>query len=379
LKISIVTPFYHPSLGGVETIVRDTAEELGRRNHEVRVITTIYNNFWEEIANSGVDVINKVEIYRLKPNILRIGYATIMNGIEDTVKKTAPNVVHSHCLHPHLFQMIGLKEKLGFKLVVQLHFPVASGIEGMSGRLAFRIALWRLRMKQSNINAFIVHTNLEKEWLISEGFDERIICKLKYPCIGPMPKGTELKCKFQNKPTILYLGRVTERKGVHILLQALPEVIRYVGDVQVIVAGPADKEYSKKLSVLAERLRIIEHVVFKEPLSQEEKYQYMSHATIFVSPSIKDYTPVTLLEAQALGTPVISTRTGAISEIMKDEETGLLVKLGDPEQLAKAINSLLLNPARRERMGIAAGELVQQEFSLHKTITELEKIYCSIL
>ena len=173
--ITIVTPFYKPSIGGVEYIAYHTAKELVKCGFEVHIITTIYNNMWEKVANPGTTIDENVFVHRLKTIGIKVGYATIMKGLKKLLWKIKPNIVHCHNLHPHLFQTIKWREELDYKLVAQLHYPIATGMDNLSARLLYRIAMRKLVQRQRRIDVFIAHTNMEKQWLINEGIKEKKI------------------------------------------------------------------------------------------------------------------------------------------------------------------------------------------------------------
>jgi glycosyltransferase involved in cell wall biosynthesis len=99
----------------------------------------------------------------------------------------------------------------------------------------------------------------------------------------------------------------------------------------------------------------------------------MTHK-VLVLPSLGDFTPGVLLEGQALGTPVIATRVGAVPEIMVDGETGILVRPGDAAELAKAITTLLPDYDLRRKMSIRA-EGFSKNFLPGTTIRRLEAVY----
>ena len=168
---------------------------------------------------------------------------------------------------------------------------------------------------------------------------------------------------------------MTERKGLHILLEALSLVINTYKDLTLLIAGHRNQKYFEKLVIIVQKLRLENNVKFLPLLSEIEKSTLMRNCKIFIVPSIKDYTPVTLIEAQALGKPVISTNTGAIPEIVKNNETGLLVKPEDPESLALAIKRLLFNEEERLVMGNKAKDWISQNFSLSDVVNKLEKLY----
>lgn len=379
MKIIIISPFYFPSMGGVEAIVKQTADELARRKNKVAVITTNYSNSWVKLSEPNVSEENGVTVHRLKPRI-KLGFASFMDHLTDVILKEKPDIVHCHNLHPHLFQAINVKSDCQFKLVAQMHYPAATGIDGLGAKLAYPIVTSLLRRRQLKVDAFIVHTNLEKNWLIDEGFAESKIHKLNYPCVSSrlLKDVNSIKRKdsvFPKKPDLLYIGRIARRKGLHIFLQALPSIINNFKDLTVVVAGPTDQKYYKELLSLAAKLTLGENVFFSQALSEEAKYSVMNECKIFVVPSIKDYTPVTLIEAQALGKPVISTLTGAIPEIVQDNLTGLLVEPENPLALAKAIERLLSSKEERDFMGKSSLQWIQQNFLLDEVIDKLYTIY----
>lgn len=379
MRVAIIAPFYPPSIGGVEAIARDTAEGLACRGHEVSIMTTTCDNAWVKISDSGIEVRNKVIVHRLKPSLLTIGYATLMKNLRKRLEKFNPDIVHSHSLHPHLFQAIKWKLNFGYKLVAQLHYPEVTGIDHLSAKLTYPLVIRYLVMQQGEVDAFIVHTCAEERWLIAKGVDSQRVFKVNYPCVPSKllsyNSNSAYKPKFAARHTLLYIGRITWRKGVHVFLQALQDLLNEVKNVVAIIAGPRDEKYYKMLLKLVDELNLNDHVVFKQPLSEYDKYQYMSSCMVFVSPSIKDIHPITLVEAQALGKPVVSTSVGAIPEIVKNEETGLLVEPENPKQLAEAIKRLILSENERRVMGSRARGWVKENFLLEATVDRLETIY----
>ncbi|MGQ9468449.1 MAG: glycosyltransferase family 4 protein, partial [Nitrososphaerales archaeon] len=318
-------------------------------------------------------------VHRLNPSLFRIGYATLMKGLKERLKEFKPDIIHSHNLHPHLFQAVSWKFDLGYKLVAQLHYPEVTGIDHFSAKLSYPLSMKYLIMQQGKIDAFIVHTCAEERWLIDKGVDAQKVFKVNYPCVPSKllrhDSNSVYKLEFTAKHTLLYIGRVTWRKGIHMLLQALPDVVNGVKDIAVIIAGTRDEKYYKMLLKLVDELSLNDYVIFKQALSERDKYEYMSSCTLFVSPSIKDIHPITLVEAQALGKPVISTTVGAIPEIVKNEETGLLVEPENPKQLAKAIKRLVLRENERRIIGAKARQWVKENFLLEATVNRLETIY----
>jgi glycosyltransferase involved in cell wall biosynthesis len=239
----------------------------------------------------------------------------------------------------------------------------------------FKPITYYLRKVQDGVDAFIAHTDFEKRWLKDIGIKESKIYKVRYPCV---PRSLlEKYWERKSGDYILYVGRISWRKGIHNLLSAIS--LTNLNGFKVVIVGPRNERYFKRLLRLAENLKLNDKVVFMDRVSEDKKYELMSGSAFFVSPSIKDYSPVTLLEAQALCKPVVSTKVGAIPEIVLNGETGILVDPSDVEELAKAIKQLLTNEDEREKMGERAKKWVEENFLLEETINRLEEVYSKVM
>jgi len=100
---------------------------------------------------------------------------------------------------------------------------------------------------------------------------------------------------------------------------------------------------------------------------------------IFITTSVSDGTPVSILEAMASGLPCIATNVGGIPEWIENGKTGLLIPPGSPESVAAAILSLAANPALRERLGTAARETVVANGQWRTLMAQAEKDYLALI
>ena len=361
----MISPFYKPSIGGVEYIVYHTARELAKRGYEAHVITTTCDNRWKKIAEPGTTIREGVIAHRLEPSFTKIGYATIMKDLKETLKKIKPNIVHCHNLHPHLFQAMKWKDELKYKLVAQLHFPVATGIDHLSAKLLYRFAMRELVQNQHRIDAFIAHTNIEKQWLVSEGIEESRIHIIRYPCIPDelfnYKPTSDIHDKLGTDIVITYISRIHPRKGQHLLIEASKYLKEELKDFKIYIAGPpSDHKYLQKLRKLVEELDLEKHVMLDlRALLEQEKLDTIATSDIFAFTPILDYTPITILEALALGTPIVTTSVGAILELIRislDQHNALnkLIHVVPPwsQEIAKSILLTLafLNNSLRDRL-----------------------------
>ena len=196
------------------------------------------------------------------------------------------------------------------------------------------------------------------------------------------------------RPLVTFVGRITRQKGLSYLLDAAP-LIDATAQL-VLCTGAADTEAlaaetEQRIGELQGRPGGV--VWIQAMLSPEEVAQLHSHAVAFVCPSIYEPFGLVNVEAMACGAPVVASAVGGIPEIVLDGDTGLLVELsldadGQPSDpsgfsagLAKAINTLVRDPARAAAMGRAARRRVEEHFSwgavAEQTIALYERVVAS--
>jgi glycosyltransferase involved in cell wall biosynthesis len=377
LTIAVVCPYYPwpPSVGGVENTVKTVSVELARRGHEVHVVcSNLGVTPMKKTSDVGVEERDGVIIHSLEPSGLRVGYARFLKDLKKTIKNIQPTVVHSHNLHPHLFQLARWRSEFSYKLVAELHHPAVT-IDTLAGKVAFPFAVWRLRSTHSEIDAFVAHTSLEKTWLIEKGIKPEKVSEIFLP--GVPLEMFSYKSDPSASHNLLFVGRIMRTKGLHILVEAMSNVVSKVKDVSLILAGPENPEYIRSLRSRLLELGLEEYVCFVGPVFGRQKYNLMVKSALFVLPSLREYTPNVLLEAEALGIPVVASRIGAVSEMMVDGETGRLINSGDSAELGEVLGDLLLDDATRAIMAKKAREF-SRRFTLDGAINKLESAYLGL-
>lgn len=378
MRISIICTYYPfpPSVGGVETIVRNVAVELAKRGHEVHIVTSNLDVTTQKpVTELGLEERDGIIVHKLKPSKFKIGYACVLEGLKETLTQIKPDIVHAHNLHPHLFQLAKWKEGFGYRLIAELHYP-AIELDFLIQKLLFPLAIITLKHMSKNVDAFIAHTRIEKEWLINSGIEAQKVYVIRLP--GIPSKLLEFSPPSNPSYDVIYVGRIVQRKGLHILMKALHIVERKVPNVKTTIIGPADNNYLKHLTKLISRLRLRHLVKFRGVVDEIQKYELIRQHKVLVVPSIKDYTPIVIMEAQALGTPVVATKVGAIPEMIINNETGLLAEPGNVEQLAKAIETILTDEGLRIKMSTKAREWARN-FVLENQVDKLEALYEQLL
>jgi glycosyltransferase involved in cell wall biosynthesis len=328
----------------------------------------------KKISDVGVEKRDGVIIHSLEPSRMRVGYAGFLKDLKKTIASIQPTVVLSHNLHPHLFQLAEWRSELSYKLVVELHHPALT-IDTLAGKVAFPLAVMLLRSARRKIDAFVAHTSSEKNWLIEKGIKPEKVSKIFLP--GVPLEMFSYKSDPSASHNLLFVGRIMRTKGLQILVEAMSDVVCRIKDVLLILAGPENPDYGRFLRGRLVELSLEKYVYFVGPVFGEQKYNLMIKSALFVLPSLKEYTPNALLEAEALGIPVVAARIGAVPEMMVDGETGRLFDPGDSAELGEVVGDLLRDDAIRETMGNKAREF-SRKFTLDTAIDKLESVFLGL-
>jgi glycosyltransferase involved in cell wall biosynthesis len=178
-------------------------------------------------------------------------------------------------------------------------------------------------------------------------------------------------------PKIVVVGRLSAEKGHGVLLEALSLLRRDGTDAMVEFAG--DGGYRSDLEAQAVRLGVADRVRFLGGLHPSEIPEHLRRADIFCLPSFSEGLPVSIMEAMAVGIPVVTTYIGGIPELAVNGETALVVPAGSPEHLAAALARLLQDDDLRQRMVREARRRVEALHSLPKNARMLEALFVAAL
>lgn len=172
-------------------------------------------------------------------------------------------------------------------------------------------------------------------------------------------------------PLIVTVGHLTPQKGVKYLLAASTHILREAPNAQILIIGEGPQKH--ELEIMAEKLGVYKKVGFTG--WRDDARDIMAAADVIVLPSLIEGMPYSMLEAMVSGTPVVSTSTGGIPELLVDRETGFLVPPKKPRALSDAIVYLLQNKDIAVQMGVAGRRRVEEQFDLKKTLNGTLDIY----
>jgi glycosyltransferase involved in cell wall biosynthesis len=168
---------------------------------------------------------------------------------------------------------------------------------------------------------------------------------------------------------VVFAGRIVRQKGVAVLIRAAREV-----DGEFVICG--DGRQLKEMRELAREMSVQDRVRFRGWLSSEQLAEEFANASIVVVPSLwPEPFGLVGIEALAAGRPVVATATGGIEDWLDDGVSGICVKPGSVEELARALNELLADPARQRTMGLAGKRAVGERFSPQRHLAAMLDAY----
>ncbi|OGH05867.1 MAG: group 1 glycosyl transferase [Candidatus Levybacteria bacterium RBG_16_35_11] len=225
-----------------------------------------------------------------------------------------------------------------------------------------------------NVDIFIAPSLFLRKKLEEKEFKKRII---HLPNFFDLHKSERIdkeeRVNGGKKNTIVYIGRLSHEKGLITLLNAAKHIGNKGKKIQIniIGAGPLMNELQKKIEI-----EKINNVQFLGYMKHENLYKEIRKSLAVVLPSeCYENNPLAVVEAFALGKPVIGSRRGGIPELVKDYERGLTFEPGNPEDLISKIEYLVDNPDKAEIMGEKARIFVEKELNSEKYYQELMIIY----
>src|SRR5262245_46535920 len=176
-------------------------------------------------------------------------------------------------------------------------------------------------------------------------------------------------------PVVGAVSRLAWKKGVRHLVAATPHILEAAPNARVVIAG--DGPLRAELEAEAETLGVRDHILFLG--SRADTVELMAAFDVFVLPSVVEGMSNALLEAMAVGRPVVATDVGGNPEVAVHGETGLIVAPADPHQLAGAIQKLLDAPELAADMGAAGRRRVLEHYQIDVMTRRIEALYEQLL
>lgn len=305
---------------------------------------------------------------RDRTNLLRVA-PFVMSELLVVARELARggyDLVHSHWLLPQGFVAAIAARLLRVRHVATVH---GSDVFALRGRLL--TALKRFVIRQSDIvtvNSSATRAAVAQICPTAQHV-VRIAMGVSHTQLGEPAGDSPTRERFRRGrgPLLAFVGRLVDEKGVDDLLHAVAHCQDTLSDITALIVG--DGPARVQLEALARRLGIERRICFVGWIPSAQVMQYLSSADIFVGPSRRaangavEGQGLVFIEAMMSGTPVVATASGGIVDVVRHEQTGLLVAERAPQEIARAIIRLVQEPLLAERLKANARALVQSEFT----------------
>jgi phosphatidyl-myo-inositol alpha-mannosyltransferase len=344
MRIGMVCPYSFDVPGGVQSHVLQLAEVLRERGHEVSVLAPAspHVSLPEYVVSAG-----KAIPIPYNGSVARLQFSPAVHGrVRRWLADGNFDVLHLHEPNAPSLSMWALRIAEG-PIVATFHTSTTKSLtlsvfqsllrpwhEKIVGRIAVSDVARRWQMEALGTDAVEIPNGVDVASLASA------------PRLDGYPRAGK---------TVLFLGRYDEpRKGMEVLIEALPRVVERFPDLQVLVVGHGDEdELRTQAGPLAEHMRFLGLV------DDAGKASAMRSADVYCAPNIGGESfGIVLVEAMAAGAPVVASDLDAFRHVLREGEVGRLVPPGDAAGLADGLIETLENDAVRERYAAAGCEVV---------------------
>ncbi|MFI5892744.1 glycosyltransferase [Actinoplanes sp. NPDC051513] len=382
MRIAMISEHASPlGDGGQHTHVADLSAALVELGHEVRVYTRRDDpTVAEEVTTrGGIRVVHVPAgpAHAVPPDLLLPYMGEFARWLEQQWRAGwAPEVVHAHFWTSGLAAVTAARQ-MDIPVVQSFHElgeagatsdgkPSRSGYERALGRAVDRVVAQSQDEVRGLVRIGVPRTQLT---VVPAGVDSERFT----------PEGPAVE-RDPDRPRILSVGRLVERKGFGDVIQAM----RWVPTAEVVVVGgpPADQlpadPGARKLRALAERLQVADRFRLVGRVPSADMPRWYRSADLFVAAPWQDELEPSALEAMACGVPIVGTAVGGLNDAVVDGLTGDLVPARDPRALGGALRRLVNDKVRRFAYATAALDRARQAYSWRRVAAQVGSVYAAV-
>jgi glycosyltransferase involved in cell wall biosynthesis len=365
MHVTMVNATFPPE-EGIGYYVYNLSQQLLARGHTVTVVCR--GDFTTERSRyDGIEVVKAplIPVYPFHMDLHGVFVNRILRSMDAEV-----DLVH---VHEPLTPVV----KTDTPMVTTIHTSVIEDAkqmdQGSIGELLYsltaRVSSKRIIQSQADRSARIatVATSVAEELADYYGVNDSVVVGNGVNPEEFTPVETDGDERY-----LLYVGRLGHRKGIEDLVTAAESVLES-NDVRLKIVGKGPLR--GKLTEMVRERGIEDRVEFLGHVDRDRLVSLYQQATVHVVPSHYEGLPTVLLEAMACGRPVVATAVSGSLDVLVDDANGVLVPPRSPEAMAIALNELLDDPDRQERLGRAARETVLAEYTWKAIADEYERLY----
>lgn len=375
MKIIQICAAYKPAYvyGGPTMSVSKLSEELVKAGHDVTVLTTTANGKSElDVPISKETLVDGVKVYYFKrwtkdhthfaPTLFWFLHKTIKKAKCST--QSAELIIHIHAWWNLVSIFSCLVAKLhGVRVVLSprgmlTSYSLNNRNSKFKDAIHFLLGKWLLKY-------CYIHATSKKELE-----DIEKICEAKGISVIPnfveFPKNIQYQTTESEKYRLLFLSRIEQKKGLELLFEALSKLnITY----HLSIAGTGEPNYIQNLEELTKKLNIHQHIEWIGHINGNNKFQLAAKTDLLVLSSHNENFANVVIEALAVGTPVLISNDVGLSVYVLENDLGW-VSSNTPEQLTQVLKQSFLEKEKRESIRKQAPEIIKRDFDENKLVNE---------
>ena len=380
MRILHISPSFYPAVryGGPVYISDSLTRSLVELGHDVHVYATNIDGPGESDVPVDTPIDRDgVKITYFRPDWGRRFYRSC--ALEEAVRSSIAtfDVVHLHAVFSWS-TVVGARHARRSEIPYVLT-PYGMLIEDLiRHRSRWIKQSWIRLFDRANLaGAAAVHvaSEIEAAEFRKLGLKARRLVEIPYsvdlPDLFGAPQGNSGGARGEeSRQTVLFLSRVNWKKGLDRLIRA----IALIPDVDLVIAGNDEENYTEELLRLAQLVGVADRTHFVGAVRGNRKWELLRAATVLALPSYSENFAVVVLEAMAVGCPVVVTPEVGMAKSVAELGTGLVVE-GEPEQFACGLRRILMDQALRQSMSIAGPRAVNERFTAVAVARRMADLY----
>lgn len=329
-----------PGRTGLSDIVWDLSTELVAQGHEVHVVASYQTN---EYPNDQIFVHNFAAPPIGYRNIL--GQLWILKRAADILRNLSLDIIHApEYVSTAFMWSVGIQTPMVLTVPGNIYERIQNG--NPFDFLTTQVLKIAARISAMSCEQIIVTSNEMAWWWSKTGAPasrmSTIPLGVNPQLFKPIPNARSLLKISPKKSIVLFVGRLSQEKGLKHLISAVKKLCEVSNNVELHLVGEGG--YGRYLQDSALDLGIEKRLIFHGKIDKSDLPVYYSAADITVLPSLSEGLPRTMLESLACGSPFLGTRITGIEDHIQDNETGFLIEPGNTELLTRKLETILRNP-----------------------------------
>jgi phosphatidylinositol alpha-mannosyltransferase len=360
MRIGMVCPYSFDVPGGVQSHVLQLAKVMRARGHEVSVLAPAspHVSLPDYVVTAG-----RAIPIPYNGSVARLQFSPAVHGrVRKWLTQGDFDVLHLHEPNAPSLSMWALRVAEG-PIVATFHTSTTKS-------LTLSVFQGVLRPWHEKIVGRIAVSDVARRWQM-EALGSDAVEIPNGVDVGSLASAAPLDGYPRPGKTVLFLGRYDEpRKGMSVLLDALPRVVERFGDVQLLIVGHGDED-----ELRGQAGELMRYIRFLGLVDDAGKASAMRSADVYCAPNIGGESfGIVLMEAMAAGTPVVASDLDAFRRVLSDGEVGSLVPVGEAAALADALIEVLDNDVLRQRY-VAAGSEAVRHYDWSVVASQIMRVY----